>query len=53
VLLHGLAQLQITGHLHEPRTIDGDTGLDACWRSHSPPAGRQRSCPLHGMTQPD
>jgi AcrR family transcriptional regulator len=28
VLLHGLAQLQITGHLHEPRTIDGDTKLD-------------------------
>jgi len=28
VLLHGLAQLQITGHLHEPRTIDGDTGLE-------------------------
>lgn len=28
VLLHGLAQLQITGHLHEPRTLDGDTGLD-------------------------
>ncbi len=28
VLLHGLAQLQITGHLHEPRTIDGGTGLD-------------------------
>lgn len=28
VLLHGLTQLQITGHLHEPRTIDGDTGLD-------------------------
>jgi len=28
VLLHGLAQLQITGHLHEPRTIDGDTRLD-------------------------
>jgi AcrR family transcriptional regulator len=28
VLLHGLAQLQITGHLHEPRTIDGDTGID-------------------------
>jgi AcrR family transcriptional regulator len=28
VLLHGLAQLQITGHLHEPRTVDGDTGLD-------------------------
>jgi len=28
VLLHGLAQLQITGHLHEPRTINGDTGLD-------------------------
>jgi AcrR family transcriptional regulator len=27
VLLHGLAQLQITGHLHEPRTIDGNTGL--------------------------
>ena len=27
VLLHGLAQLQITRHLHEPRTIDGDTGL--------------------------
>jgi AcrR family transcriptional regulator len=28
VLLHGLAQLQITGHLHEPRTINGNTGLD-------------------------
>jgi AcrR family transcriptional regulator len=28
VLLHGLAQLQITGHLHEPRTVDGDTRLD-------------------------
>jgi AcrR family transcriptional regulator len=28
VLLHGLAQLQITGHLHEPRTVDGATGLD-------------------------
>jgi AcrR family transcriptional regulator len=28
VLLHGLAQLQITGHLHEPRTIDGSSGLD-------------------------
>jgi AcrR family transcriptional regulator len=28
VFLHGLAQLQITRHLHEPRTIDGDTGLD-------------------------
>ncbi len=28
VFLHGLAQLQITGHLHEPRTIDGDTELD-------------------------
>jgi len=28
VLLHGLAQLQITGRLHEPRTIDGDTALD-------------------------
>lgn len=28
VLLHGLAQLQITGHLHEPRTIDGNTGLN-------------------------
>ena len=28
VLLHGLAQLQITGHLHEPRTIDGNTRLD-------------------------
>lgn len=27
-LLHGLAQLQITGHLREPRTIEGDTGLD-------------------------
>jgi AcrR family transcriptional regulator len=27
VLLHGLAQLQITGHLHEPRTLDGETGL--------------------------
>lgn len=28
VLLHGLAALQITGHLHEPRTIDGNTRLD-------------------------
>lgn len=28
VLLHGLAHLQITRHLHEPRTIDGDTKLD-------------------------
>ncbi|MGD9694042.1 MAG: TetR/AcrR family transcriptional regulator [Thermoleophilia bacterium] len=28
VLLHGLAQLQVTGHLHEPRTVDGDTALD-------------------------
>jgi len=28
VLPHRLVQLQITGHLHEPRTIDGDTGLD-------------------------
>ena len=27
-LLHGLAQLQITGHLQEPRTIEGDAGLD-------------------------
>ena len=28
VLLHGLGQLQVTRHLHEPRTIDGDTWLD-------------------------
>ena len=28
VALHGIAQLQITGHLHEPRTLDGDTRLD-------------------------
>ena len=27
VLLHGLAALQITGHLHEPRTINGDEHL--------------------------
>ncbi|WP_293851134.1 TetR/AcrR family transcriptional regulator [uncultured Brevibacterium sp.] len=27
VLLHGLAALQITRHLHEPRTIDGDQHL--------------------------
>ena len=27
VLLHGLAALQITGHLHEPRTIDGNEHL--------------------------
>ena len=26
-LLHGLAALQITGHLHEPRTIDGNERL--------------------------
>ena len=38
-LLHGLAQLQLTRHLHEPRTVDGDTRLDelidvalAAWR---------------------
>jgi hypothetical protein len=23
------AQLQITGHLHEPRTVEGDEGLNA------------------------
>ena len=28
VALHGIAQLQITGHLHEPRTLDGDARLD-------------------------
>lgn len=28
VLLHGLAALQITQHLHEPRTIDGNAHLD-------------------------
>ncbi|QIK62630.1 TetR/AcrR family transcriptional regulator [Leucobacter viscericola] len=28
VLLHGIAALQITGHLHEPRTLDGDTRLN-------------------------
>ncbi|GAB3614957.1 TetR/AcrR family transcriptional regulator [Humibacter ginsengisoli] len=28
VLLHGLAALQITGHLHEPRTVDGAEYLD-------------------------
>lgn len=28
-LLHGLAQLRITGHLREPRTVEGDAGLDA------------------------
>ena len=27
VMLHGLAALQITGHLHEPRTVDGDAHL--------------------------
>ncbi len=27
-LLHGIAQLQITGHLVEPRTIEGDAGMD-------------------------
>lgn len=25
VFLHGLVQLQLTGHLHEPRTLDGET----------------------------
>ncbi|KAB1662593.1 TetR/AcrR family transcriptional regulator [Pseudoclavibacter chungangensis] len=25
VALHGIAQLDITGHLHEPRTLDGST----------------------------
>lgn len=28
VLLHGITALQITGHLHEPRTLDGNTRLD-------------------------
>ncbi|MCC6437060.1 MAG: TetR/AcrR family transcriptional regulator [Acidimicrobiales bacterium] len=28
-LLHGLAQLQITGHLSEPRTVEGEAGLNA------------------------
>lgn len=28
VLLHGIAALQITGHLHEPRTLDGSTRLE-------------------------
>ena len=28
VLLHGLAQLRITGHLREPRTVEGDAGVD-------------------------
>jgi AcrR family transcriptional regulator len=28
VLLHGLAQLRITGHLREPRTVQGDAGVD-------------------------
>jgi hypothetical protein len=27
-ILHGISQLQITGHLHEPRTLDGNTRLD-------------------------
>ncbi len=27
-LLHGLAHLQITGHLREPRTPEGDIGVD-------------------------
>lgn len=27
VFLHGLCQLQLTRHLHEPRTVDGDTRL--------------------------
>ena len=26
--LHGVAQLQITGHLREPRTIEGDAGVE-------------------------
>lgn len=28
VLLHGLAQLRITGHLREPRTVEGDVGIE-------------------------
>lgn len=28
VMLHGMAQLQITGHFHEPRTIDGGERLE-------------------------
>lgn len=39
VFLHGLCSLQLTRHLHEPRTLDGDTRLSelldltlAAWR---------------------
>jgi AcrR family transcriptional regulator len=39
VFLHGLCSLQLTRHLHEPRTLDGDTRLNelldltlAAWR---------------------
>lgn len=40
--LHGIAQLQITGLLQEPRTLDGDTRLDelvvlAASVFHTPP----------------
>ncbi len=28
-LLHGIAQLRVTGHLHEPRTVDGERGTEA------------------------
>ena len=32
VLLHGMAQLQITRHLREPRTVEGADGVDALLR---------------------
>jgi AcrR family transcriptional regulator len=32
VLLHGMAQLQITGHLREPRTVEGVDGVETLLR---------------------
>jgi hypothetical protein len=32
VLLHGMAQLQITRHLQEPRTIEGAAGVEELLR---------------------
>ena len=44
VLLHGLAHLQIAGHLHEPRTVDGDTRLDDLLAAALTALGRGAVC---------
>jgi len=50
VFLHGLAQLQITGHLYEPRTIDGNTGLPE-GAAHLQLTFERRAQPSSGATR--